>query len=111
MLRRIIMRRVRDLVVCHPINPIYTPRRVELTGAASRTLFVAEDELRLTHRKAIVTGKHQVYRPPLFAHPLRRQAVRLAGTNIPRVGEIDGRPRPPRLSTFINPKTAVESAI
>ena len=59
--------------------------------------------------EAVVAGEDQVAGPAVRAHPLRRKAAGLAGTNVPSLREEDRAPRPPRLRGLVDAEAALKT--
>src|SRR5206468_3671167 len=70
-----------------------------------------EGQVRPTDGEAVVAREDEVERPPVAAHPFRRETARLARPDIPILGEVRGRPRPPGLGGVVDPEPTPEPGI
>src|SRR5262249_41185303 len=86
-------------------------RGAGLVAVASSARWSLERQARLADGEVVVPRKHQVKRLAVAAHPLRRETGRLAGADVPFLGEVRRRPRPPRLGRVVDAEAALEPGV
>src|SRR5262249_34468436 len=68
-------------------------------------------QARFADGEVIVARKYQAEGLAVGAHPPGREAGRLAGADVPLLGEVNRRPRPPRLRGVVDGDAALEAGV